>query len=552
MHNSCISDGVMVEYIYTSGTAVTPQSSLAKTALPSTYSAIASSCTMSDYEDNYDLWELRERHPSKYGNNSSPRSRPASPIDDNDDTLVEASPLPSYSPSPRVIPPPLPAHLRLTNVQRLRQNLNRLLVRLNQATRDFEALIWGEPQRHPFSPSNTNFLIDFTVLVEQLQGSVRAATEDETILVLDFHVHEIDEPTRSILHREYLRPLCSLNRYWGDYFARVPKDIKRIFDHHRLAIAYHLRPPVSTYEISVNDDPARSTLTSSLRTTLPPPISPHRAHHLPTPEHPHYPALSVRTPRHPPRWKSNRVLQPRRDHQRPHLQNPPPRDSLRPLYRTPPPTQPLGQFLSFYVVPSPLRASDSPVDRRARETLRHHLASRFSDTDFDFLLSTYDTKLVPEVVSTTASEDSTTRPPVKDTSTSSSETQTDPHLTSITTRGATKSEGVDKVLVQTDTSLKKVSGTSHFASEATVDSSPCHNLSRPLRLNLQSKATLKRKNSWEDSVRSPPAPPKDRSSRGRELSSWKGWRRQWNLRWPHHIQKAQLKSPRQGIGHSRP
>ncbi|KAJ2970672.1 hypothetical protein NUW54_g12679 [Trametes sanguinea] len=246
MYNPCISNDATVEYIYTSGTAVIPQSSLAKTALPSTYSAIASSCTMSDYEDNYDLWELRDRHPSEYGNNSSPRSRPASPIDDNDDTIVETSPPPS--PSPRVIPPPLPAQLRTTNVQRIRQNLNRLLVRLNQATRDFEALIWGEPQRRPFSPSNTNFLIDFTVLVEQLQGSVRAATEDETILVLDFHVHEIDEPTRSVLHREYLRPLCDLNRYWGDYFVRFPNDIKRVFDHHRLAIAYHLRPPASAYE----------------------------------------------------------------------------------------------------------------------------------------------------------------------------------------------------------------------------------------------------------------------------------------------------------------
>ena len=90
--------------------------------------------------------------------------------------------------------------------------------------------------------------------------------------------------------------------------------------------------------------------------------------------------------------------------------------------------------------------------------------SHFSDTDFDLLLSTYDTKLVPEVVLTTASEDSTTRLPVRDISTSSSETPTDPRQTRITILAVTRSESVDKAPAQTDTSLKRASETSHYIS----------------------------------------------------------------------------------------
>ncbi|KAJ2990192.1 hypothetical protein NUW54_g8546 [Trametes sanguinea] len=508
-----VPNGAMIEYIYTSGAAVTPQSSLAKTTLPLTYSAIASSCTMSDYEDNYDLWELCERHPSEYGNNSSPRSHPASPIDDNNDTIVEASPPPSYSPPPRVIPPPLPTHLCLTNVQRLWQNLNQLLVRLNQATRNFETLIWGESQCRPFSPSNTNFLIDFTVLVEELEASVQAATEEETLLVLDFHVHKIVAPTRTVLHRNYLRPLHSMNRYWGDYFARYPNNIKRTFDHHRLTIAYHLRPPISVYEYMF-EVPHNALIENTqlnicerrpswFNASFLPPNEPFRFQY-PLTARITYQHLNVHTT---PLYQFARL------------------DILEGgrvvasfshngivnvhAYETLPPLRSIlvsASISSAMPTGSPplLCVSDSPVDRRARETPRHHLAyqSRFSDTDFDFLLSTYDTKLVSEVVSTTASEDSTTRLPVKDTSTSSSETQTGPHLTSITTRGATKSEGVNKVLAQTDTSLKKALETSHFASEMIADSSPCHSLSRLLPLDLQSKVTLKRKNLREDSVRS--------------------------------------------------
>ncbi|CDO77768.1 hypothetical protein BN946_scf185029.g2 [Trametes cinnabarina] len=237
------------------------------------------------------LWELRDRHPSEYGNNSSPRSQPASP------TLV--SDPESRSPSPRPIPPPriIPRHLLASTAAQFRNNLTIQLNRLHRLTRKFHVYFWPterapelQPIPFPFGSILTNSIHALSQHIDQLESIYCATVEEDANLPLPFLLpDEINPVALDVYKQTEVDQLATVNSAWAQHFIRYPNFVRQIFHNHRLAIAHQIDPPrrAYTYALEIPHPAAIENLEYSIRSHCPswvdiaflPPNDPFRQHY---------------------------------------------------------------------------------------------------------------------------------------------------------------------------------------------------------------------------------------------------------------------------------